>query len=866
MKPVYLEFCGVNSFSEKAQIDFGKLLEGGLFGIFGDTGSGKSTILDCIHFALYGKIERSSGSVTDSINEKCDRAYVVYDFEILHDGARHTYRVRRERRRKNSVPKASLYEADGEGKWQALAEGTIEVDRRVEEIIGLGFDDFKKCIALPQGEFAGLVRAKPSERLQLVSRLFDLEKYGEKLSAAVRGRCVAADNQLDVLRSRLQENAEGTEERVREEKEKLSAAVRERESVGEALSAAEKEYNSLARLAEEKREYDSLSLRVRRAEEKLPFYADRKRKLALLPGASRVSDCVREKEKNERGRAKAEEAAARTELSLSAFRESVELKRKRLEESGLDGKIRALSVTQGRLEAAEKDMEAFREAQKKLDDCTEKYRQLKNRVLAEDFDGLLAANDEAKAALGEDESFTEYLRRNFKDVLLSEAYAQFRADLKMLGDKYPAAAEDIGKLAEKYTLAEAGSARSFDVAAAKLEFDRAEKRRKALAAERNEIEARKKKFEDNEREKKNVVADGKHYRERLELARKAIETVKDLGTPEEVKKQIDAASRAKKCAEEEIAQEEEKLTELAKKLAESRTEEKLCAEGARAAAETLSALLSENGFADETAARAVVAELGDGRRAREECDAFYEEYNAAKSRLAAFPAEKFGGFSEEKISAAEARKKDLSAQNEALLQRIAVGERETERLSGLRERYKALEKEIKEKEREKELLEKLRILTMRGKFMEFIASEYLQEVCVSASRTLLSLTGGRYFLRYEDEFRAGDNLNGGALRSVRTLSGGETFLVSLSLALALSGAICAKSLRPIEFFFLDEGFGTLDEKLVDTVMDVLEKLRSRNFSVGVISHVEELKNRIDNKILVTGATEGQGSRVRVEAY
>lgn len=232
MKPVYLEFCGVNSFSEKAQIDFGKLLEGGLFGIFGDTGSGKSTILDCIHFALYGKIERSSGSVTDSINEKCDRAYVVYDFEILHDGARHTYRVRRERRRKNNVAKAILYEADGEGKWQALAEGTNEVDRRVEEIIGLGFDDFKKCIALPQGEFAGLVRAKPSERLQLVSRLFDLEKYGEKLSAAVRGRCVAADNQLDVLRSRLQENAEGTEERVREEKEKLSAAVRERESVG----------------------------------------------------------------------------------------------------------------------------------------------------------------------------------------------------------------------------------------------------------------------------------------------------------------------------------------------------------------------------------------------------------------------------------------------------------------------------------------------------------------------------------------------------------------------------------------------------------------------------------------------------------
>ena len=93
MKPVYLEFCGINSFSEKAQIDFRKLLDGGLFGIFGDTGSGKSTILDCIHFALYGKIERSSG--TDSINYKCDNAYVVYDFDITSEGKRRVNRVHR---------------------------------------------------------------------------------------------------------------------------------------------------------------------------------------------------------------------------------------------------------------------------------------------------------------------------------------------------------------------------------------------------------------------------------------------------------------------------------------------------------------------------------------------------------------------------------------------------------------------------------------------------------------------------------------------------------------------------------------------------------------------------------------------------
>jgi exonuclease SbcC len=153
-----------------------------------------------------------------------------------------------------------------------------------------------------------------------------------------------------------------------------------------------------------------------------------------------------------------------------------------------------------------------------------------------------------------------------------------------------------------------------------------------------------------------------------------------------------------------------------------------------------------------------------------------------------------------------------------------------------------------------------------NKFLEFIASEYLQEICLAASKTLLSLTGGRYFLKYEEkEFKVGDNLDGGNLRAVKTLSGGETFLVSLSLALSLSAAICAKSLRPIEFFFLDERFGTLDGQLVETVMDVLGKL-SKSFAVGLISHVEELKHRIDNKIVVTGATESHGSTVRVECF
>ena len=161
-----------------------------------------------------------------------------------------------------------------------------------------------------------------------------------------------------------------------------------------------------------------------------------------------------------------------------------------------------------------------------------------------------------------------------------------------------------------------------------------------------------------------------------------------------------------------------------------------------------------------------------------------------------------------------------------------------------------------------QLYERLKKLLDGNKFMEYVAEEYLQTVALSASGRLLSLTDGRYFLRYDGGFAVGDNFDGGAPRGVHTLSGGETFLVSLSLALALSAEICARSLRPIEFFFLDEGFGTLDERLVDTVMDSLEKLKNEHFSIGIISHVEELKHRIDRKLTVVKANEKHGSQIQ----
>ena len=289
------------------------------------------------------------------------------------------------------------------------------------------------------------------------------------------------------------------------------------------------------------------------------------------------------------------------------------------------------------------------------------------------------------------------------------------------------------------------------------------------------------------------------------------------------------------------------------------------AEEEKSLRKALEAALQESGFRAAEEAESLLIKLGDENAVKTECKEFFDRFELLKSKYEETDKNKFAAYDPEALTRAREQKTAETERCDGLTRKLAAAENELTRLTELREKYRAFEKELAEKEKERKLCDELRSMLKGNRFLEFIASEYLQEICVSASKTLLSLTSGRYFLKYQKEFKVGDNLDGGNLRAVKTLSGGETFLVSLSLALSLSAAICQKSLRPIEFFFLDEGFGTLDEKLVDTVMDVLGKL-SKNFAVGLISHVEELKHRIDNKILVTGATESHGSRVRVERF
>ena len=187
----------------------------------------------------------------------------------------------------------------------------------------------------------------------------------------------------------------------------------------------------------------------------------------------------------------------------------------------------------------------------------------------------------------------------------------------------------------------------------------------------------------------------------------------------------------------------------------------------------------------------------------------------------------------------------------------------TERLA---EKQK-LEEQWEKETHKKDMIKELEQLFKGNAFIEYVAQAKLAYIAREASVILSKISGGNYALEINEsaEFIIRDNKNGGAIRPSDTLSGGEMFITSLSLALALSSSIQLNGAAPLEFFFLDEGFGSLDDDLLDTVMNSLEQLQSKKRSIGIISHVEAIQTRVPVKLLVTPSDLSQkGSQITLE--
>ena len=857
MRPLLLDFCGINSFSEPAHIDFSKLLEYGIFGIFGDTGSGKSTILDCIGFALYGNVARSrSGSIGDVINFSCEKAYTNFEFEISFEGKRRIFRVERELKRKNAAQSCKVYEKTGD-KFVVVKDGVRDCNAFLLEVIGLEQRDFEKCIALPQGEFAQFVRSTRADRLKLVSRLFDLEEYGEQLVRRANAGFAQAEEERRLSEARLEPFADVSEESNAAVQKRLTQLEEEETRHSAELEKAREEEKRLSALFDRATEKASLDERKRKLDEVRPEMLTLERELHRIERAAAAVTAERDRQRSERDVALSLEALETAKKRLvSARQKSEELSR--WDERAADEELSALQTRLTLSEEAEKKEKRRKELEGKLLSARSEYAEENKQFKGFSYETERAALDQKGQTLGSGD-YLSFLEEKGRAALLKGEYRTFAAELTAVYQAHPEA-EELSALIDKYTALSEGKD---ELSALREEYASRERERKQLSEQLLELEKKHGLYKAHLQLLMNLQDKGLRIKEELESIAPPAETesVSDLQKLVSSKKR----ERADMLASRERAGKELSAAETAKTAAEDKLTRAKNAlkEAEERAKETLEAA----GLASAEDARALTQKYGDGTEARKKLEDFKAEDAAVSARLSELSKEDLSEGTRENVEAARAALLDKQTKFGETAKAAALARDELKRGEEALEKKRTLEQEHKKAVKRAEIAEKLKKLLEGNKFMDFVAEEYLQNVAQNAGGRLLSLTDGRYFLRYEGGavgFTVGDNLNGGKTRGVYTLSGGETFLVSLSLALSLSQEICLRSLRPIEFFFLDEGFGTLDEHLVDTVMDSLERLKSEHFSIGIISHVEELKHRIEKKLYVKKATETHGSQIIAE--
>lgn len=216
---------------------------------------------------------------------------------------------------------------------------------------------------------------------------------------------------------------------------------------------------------------------------------------------------------------------------------------------------------------------------------------------------------------------------------------------------------------------------------------------------------------------------------------------------------------------------------------------------------------------------------------------------------------------------------ELEKITETLRQKTAEEQQLRAELGAADQRILTLEKNLQwkaelarvlaEQQRRADNLQTMKNLFDRQGFVDFISSEYLRQLVAAANERFHRMTNHQLSLEVNERngFDVADYLNEGRRRSLKTLSGGQSFQASLSLALALAESVQSQAQATQNFFFIDEGFGTQDAESVSIVFDTLQDLQKGNRIVGIISHLDELKERIPVSLEVRNHPE-TGSEVR----
>ncbi len=845
MRPIRLKMTAFGPYAKTVELDFeAGLAEEKIFLIHGETGAGKTSILDAICYALYDK--SSGGDRTDKmlrcVHAASDTATEV-EFEFAVDEK--IYRVRRCPKFKSSDRIAELY-CDGE----IISGKPKDVDPRVREILGFDVTQFRQVVILPQGKFKDFLAANSSDRAKVLNTIFDASFYA-------------------LIESRLKDKFEAASEIYRnlENQREKFLSVAAVKSVSEIPALVDAAAQNLARA------------KTKRGELKIQF----DNAVAALTAAERLTeqfDACTTAEKNfnaakiELEKFQQSLEAAETEYNARKAEEptrlAFEIEIARLEKIAaavreLSAKQKALAAAETNAETAKNNLDSLEEKQQKYQKRLETLRQQEAELSSADAD-LIKAQQDLKDASARQTCLDEIAR--LERNLVDEKEILTAAEKKLERLKTLQRVGMAAKLAEtlvdgepcpvcgavshpKPAIAKNIIPTDAEIKRAESDYNAANSAAAAAAASLNNQRDNLKKFA-------GVPT--------VDAAQKICNAAKTR------------AAELKTCREnirkgDNLTQKISAEVDAARKIFTAKTGEVAALKGT---VETLTQQIPPNYN---------TAELDAKKNRKHTLDA---AWNAADKNFQKISREK--SVSAGKVQAAQTafdtaaaavagktapNLAELNAQKNiardsytAAVAETATLETNLQRLNEISASLAAIASKISAAEKNYRIWRKLsEVANGNLNFQRYYLDAIFADVILEANERLERMSGGRYRFRGEKNAMTRRRLEGldleimdaytGTARAVETLSGGESFLASLSLALGLAAVVknTAGGIK-LDTILIDEGFGSLDSETLDVAMNALVDLQEGGRLVGIISHVDALKNRIPVRLEVTKTQSG----------